>query len=361
MGAAVATLVLLALQFMRLSSVMIKHDLELVSILRMLGGLAMSFSPLVFPIAFLFASLGVFGRMSTDREFIAMQAMGYSPMRVLIPCGAFGVLMTALSLWLSFSIGPLGNRSFEASMDEAFKRRVSSVLRSGTFSEGFLDMVVFVDRVDPVTMQLERIFIFDDSNFKAPAIISARNGRWIQSLSDGVGILDLIDGVIVSELPEKGVVRRISFDEYRLNADFTRAVGWSRDSPPSLGWDGLMKKRAEAQKDLTINARPIWIETSRRFAMSILCLLLVPLCFAASVDNRRTAKGRAVFIGLSIILSYWTLYFALLSWVMGTPIEFFIRKEWAVYMVIWLPNFIVMGLGYWLFKKRFTYGKKSAA
>ena len=350
-GSLVAVVVLLGLQALRLSELIIRYNLEREIIVRMLFGMGVSFLPLVVPIACLFALLGTFGRMSTDREFVAAQSMGLSPGRILDPCLAFGILATMLSIWFSFSSGPAGNRSFEATIDEAFKRRVASALRPGTFNEGFLDLVLFVDDIDPVTQELHRVFVHDAMSFKKEVSVSSSKGQWIEpSDKEPVGTLRLIDGVVVSRDIDHSTVRRVKFDEYRIYADFSSQAGRSKDSPQSQGWKELTERRK--QDPSKVRLLPVWIEMARRFSVSFSCLIFVPLAFALSMDNRRTAKGRAVMTGLVILFSYWTIYFTFVMWLLKSSMPFVQQTEWFTWMMIWLPNFVLMGLGAWLFQRK---------
>lgn len=350
-GSLVAFVVLLCLQGMRLSEFIVKYDLERGVILRMLFGLGLSFMPLVVPIAILFALLGVFGRMSTDREFVAAQAMGISPTRLLRPGLVFGVVAGAVTLWVAFSVGPSGNRAFEATIDESFKKKVAASLRSGTFTEGFLDMVLFVDKIDAVTQELDRVFLHDTTNFQEEASISARRGRWIAPRdNDSLGILKLTDGVVVSRDTEREIVRRVKFDEYRIYADFSSAAGRAKESPASMGWKALMKKRAA--DPLENRVLPIWIEIAQRFSLAFSCFLFVPLAFALSIDNRRTAKSRAVMSGLILLFAYWTIYFSIMTGLLRTRAPWVLSSEPFVWLMMWIPNILLAGFGYWNFRKK---------
>ncbi len=348
----VAELVLLSLQAIRLASLIVGQGLELPLIASMLSGLALSFTPIVLPISFLFSLLIVFGRMASDREFLAMQAMGRAPSRLVMPSLCVGAFIALASLGVSFVWGPMGNRQFEISIDTAFKKKVTSVLRAGTFSEGFLNMVVFVDQIDPITQELRRIFMFDEKSFNESTAISAKRGNWIQDNTSGLGILRLYDGLILVQDHKSDRVQRIRFDEYSLYSDFSHDAGRARNSPASQDWDDLTAKRAELKEKPKDDPRWVWMEIARRVAVSFACLLFVPLCFALALDNRRTAKNRAVFSGLVIVLVYWTLYFGIASWFQRAPIELFRQYEFLSWVAIWIPNFAVAVVGIQLFKKR---------
>lgn len=77
-----------------------------------------------------------------------------------------GAFLATLTLWTSFSVGPKGNRMFEEFVDEAFRKKVTSSLRSGTFAESFLGLVIFVDKVDSTMTKLDRVFIHDEQSYK---------------------------------------------------------------------------------------------------------------------------------------------------------------------------------------------------
>jgi lipopolysaccharide export system permease protein len=349
----VAEVVLLSLQGIRLAGFIVGQDLGLLFVVKMFGGLAVSFLPIVLPISFLFTLLIVFGRMSSEREFLALQAMGRAPSRLMMPSLLAGVVVAALSLAVSFFWGPMGNRNFEISIDTALKKKVTSVLRAGTFSEGFLNMVVFVDQIDPLTQELRRVFMFDEKSFNESTAISAKRGVWLQnSATKGLGVLRLYDGLILVQDHRDDRVQRIRFDEYNLYANIDGGVGSSKGSPASQDWGDLVELRAQLRTEPEKDPRWVWMEIARRITISLACLLFVPLCFSLAMDNARTAKNRAVFSGLVIVLVYWTLYFGLATWFQKAPVPLFRQYEILSWLVIWMPNFLVGGVGAWLFRKR---------
>jgi lipopolysaccharide export system permease protein len=349
----VAQLVLLSLQAIRLSSLIINQGLEISLIVKMISGLALSFLPIVFPISFLFSLLIVFGRMASDSELLALQSMGRSPWRLLRPSLGVGLCVALMTLWVGFYGGPQGNRLFEASIETAYKKKVTAVLRAGTFSEGFLNRVVFVDQIDPLTQELRRVFLFDENSFGENTAISATSGRWTQDAQTGLGVLNLYDGLILVQNHKSDRLQRIRFDEYRLNADFSSELGRSRNSPASQDLNNLIQLRAEFKEGTKKgNPREVWIEIARRFAVALACLLFVPLCFALVLDNSRTAKNRAVFSGLIIVLLYWSSYFGISTWFQKVNIAAFTKYEILSWVFISIPNAIIFGTGFYLFSKR---------
>lgn len=352
----VALIVLLALQALRLSGLIVGQDLDLPLVFKMIAGLALSFVTIVIPIAYVFSQLSVFGRMASEKEFVAMQAMGHSPNRLLKTCLIFGLIVAFASLWSALSLSPFGNRIFEASVNEAYKRKVASVLRSGTFSEDFLDTVLFVESVNSSTNELDRVFMYDEKGLGEKSVISAKKGNWQVSQSTGLGVLTLKNGIILSENQDNDSVRRIKFGEYKLNADFSRREGSAKDSPPSLSFSQLLGRIAEAKAGDSARSpaaiRSLWSELARRFAIAFACLALSPLCFGLSLSNKRTAKNRAIMTGIIVLFVYWTLYFALTTWYLKAAFPIFDTESTFAWLLLWTPNILACLLGYFIMHRR---------
>jgi len=361
MATLVSLVVLLGLQFLRLSELIVRFDVELELIAKMVMGLGTSFLPLVLPISFLFAALSTFGRLSVDKEFVAFLSMGVGPKKLLRPCLLLAFLLSLVTLWTSFYIGPKGNRMFEEFVDEAFRKKVTSSLRSGTFAESFLGLVIFVDKVDSTMTKLERVFIHDEQSYKESVSISAREGTWVQKEENGsyLGILGLRHGILVSQNPEAQSVRRIEFDEYNIFTDFNRHAGRSRDSPPSLDGPTLFKMRNDAQLQVGLDARPIWSEIAKRMALAFVPLLFGPLAFFLSFETGRTVKSRSVFLGLLILLLYWTLYFTLVTFAMKSSSQILVQEEILTHFIVWIPNFILFFAALYFSKMRIGKSSKS--
>src|SRR4051812_37016168 len=85
-GAAVFFLfVLLMFQVIKLSEVFVVHRVSGYSVIALLSSLALTFTPVILPIAFLLAVLLGFGRLSADSEVLAMRASGLSVYSMLKP------------------------------------------------------------------------------------------------------------------------------------------------------------------------------------------------------------------------------------------------------------------------------------
>ncbi len=350
-GVVLALVLLVSLQVIRLGGLIIKTGGDLSIMSKFFGGLSLSFTPIIFPIAFIFSSLTVFGRMSSDRELIALQGLGYSPWQIMRPCFKAASILSLLTLICALYIGPLGNRLFEMSIDEALSKKGASALKAGTFTEDFLDYVIYIGE-SKGDNRFKKIFVYESNpNFNLGWVMSAKEAKWNPANSSGWASMQLFDGTLVSKNLEENLIWRISFDESKLNADFRYAEGKSRDSMESQDLKGLLKKRSHPSKE-TSKIRMLWIEIARRFLISLSIFFFVPLCFILCLRNQRTAQSRTILTGVLMAMFYWGSYSTLVSWASRSPTTW-LHQETLMWVIVGIPNLMVGALALILIKKKF--------
>lgn len=351
-GSLISIVILISLQALRLSRRIIQLDLDFSYIVKMTFGLAIGFLPIVLPISFLIALLVVFGRMASNREFITMQSIGYSPNKTMRPVFVASLIFAIFTLWVSFDFAPFGYRLFQTTLSKGMGKRITSVLKEKTFNTNFLDMMIYVDKINEEHPQLQGVIIQDDSNFKESVSIIAESGHWDVDSKRDLGVLKLKKGMVLSSDLKQDKTRIIEFDDYTLNASFQIRDIQSKVSPPSLNWGELREKELIQLGRPNGDPKPIWIEFARRFALAFFCVLIVPLCFALSLSRGRAVKNRAIMLSLAVAGSYWLVYSSLVTWTLKTDIALLRESTFYTWFIIWMPNFLIAGIGYSLFKIR---------
>lgn len=345
-----ALLVLLSMQALRLSGLIVKNNLGFEVVKRIVYGLALSLSPVIAPIAFLFSLLFIFGRMSSDRELIAFQSLGYGPKRMMRPCLVLGVFVALMTVYGNMYLGPYGNRQFEIAIDEAIKNKTAQVLTPGSFNDRFLDFTIYVDAINKETQELKNVFIYDDQRVQPGVFISAQSGIWnrgTESEDLEKGLL-LKKGTLLQYDENKKLIRDLQFDSYLFRPQLVKKLGKSKDSPLSQYWNDLVGKR---KKNIApLKKRKVWIEMARRIALGVVCFFFVPLAFYLSLQNKRTAQSKTVALGLVVSGAYWVLYFSLSSFVGSSQLSFF-NQEAVVWAFLWIPNLLILLYSLYLSRK----------
>jgi lipopolysaccharide export system permease protein len=148
--------ILLMFQALRLMDFFIIHGASGIILIKMAMFMAISFLPIVLPLAFLISVLVGFSRFSSDSELIAMKACGISMGRIATGLMIPALITSALTLKLTLTWVPWGEASFKRAEAKLGNSRAVSAIREGTFTTGFFDLLVFADKVDTASNRLQR-------------------------------------------------------------------------------------------------------------------------------------------------------------------------------------------------------------
>src|SRR5690606_12148647 len=147
------------------------HNVSGYSVLTLMSYLALTFTPVIFPIAFLLAVLLGFGRLSTDSEVLAMRAAGVSVYSMLTPVLGLGALLALVTMFCNFYFVPYGARMFRYELFRISNTKAIATIHSGTFTEGFFDLVLYADEVDSKDNTLEKVLIYDERKQGNPVTV----------------------------------------------------------------------------------------------------------------------------------------------------------------------------------------------
>ena len=128
------------------------------------------------PMALLMGLLIAFGRLSADREFVAMQACGVSVYRLLRPVAFIALVTTAATAYVLIVSLPNANQRFR----EITLREVSSLVENNVkprvFFDKFPNRVLYVRDLPPGGGWRD-VFLADSSKPGETAVYFAREGR----------------------------------------------------------------------------------------------------------------------------------------------------------------------------------------
>src|SRR5215467_3070744 len=92
--------IILTKELLRLVELLVTKGVGLWAVLKVFAHLLPSFLVLTLPIAGIIASITAFGRLSLDKELVAMRAAGLSLLRLARPVMLFSLLVFGLTMWL---------------------------------------------------------------------------------------------------------------------------------------------------------------------------------------------------------------------------------------------------------------------
>lgn len=345
---------------------------------------------MAFPFAALVGALMSAGRMTSDNEFLVMQAAGIPARRLFVPFAVLGVVFALVSFTMNECFLPLASIQY------------GKLYRSLIVSSPAVELKPWSSRnykgVTLVTGDVkgnivEDVLIFDKGDGNADRVISARRAElhdaggnavilrlddvWMQSLSPGED--DRVDYSISREMdyridlseggPASSVIgpyemssldlgRSIAAKEKAfaernreiaaqaadareaLEHDYEKAVadGLAWPSARSRVSPALARYRDLALRPRTDRSIQIYkLEYYKKFAIPAGAICFVILAFPLGLLARKSGRSVGFGLGLLVAVAYWALLLG--GSTLGT------RLGWSPFWSMWGPNAFVLACG----------------
>lgn len=302
--------VFLMFQLLRLAEFFIVHGVSLPTLAKMAGLLILSFLPMALPVAFLVAVLMSFGRLSSDSELVAMKASGISLFRMALPVCFFATFAIALSLALNLQWVPNGERAFKDLLIRISNTKAVSSVKEGTFTSGFFDLLIFAEKVDSKSNQMQKVFIYDEREPKNPLTVVAQTGEVVpvKNGSDiaASAVLKLYNGSIHRNDSSAQTYSKGDFGEYRLFLNVPEGAANSTQKPKMLAYNELnetIRKLPEGSQENRQMRAELW----RRYAIAFSPMFFVFLGIGFGTVRTRAVRSGAALIAIVTLLIYWSL------------------------------------------------------
>lgn len=176
---------------------MLDRAIGLGAILGLLAYQLPFFLVLSLPVATLFAIFLALGRLSHDREIIALQASGLSLKRIVLPILIASLIISGLGLLLNDRMVPWANHQYQGLIRQLILKRGAPQIQDNTFFKDPQGRFFYVKHYDRKSGRLEGIMVYDlagaaylpELGGRYPNVIVADEGSWdgeLWRLQDGV-------------------------------------------------------------------------------------------------------------------------------------------------------------------------------
>src|SRR6266542_494850 len=164
------------------------------TILRILANLIPQALGITIPMALLVGLLIGLGRLSGDREAVALQACGVSLVRLLRPVAVIALVGWGMTMYVMLDMIPAGNRRYQEILHEIVTAKVETQVKARVFFEDFANLVLFARDVPPGGGGWKDLFLSDSRQPDQPLILTARRGRMVMDRASQHVDLILEDG-----------------------------------------------------------------------------------------------------------------------------------------------------------------------
>ena len=294
------------------------------------------------PMALLVGILIGFGRISGDREFVAMQACGVSLQRLLRPVLLLAVAAAAFNSYVMIAALPNGNQRFREITFNIVAAKAETDVKPRVFFTQFPNRVIYVqDRLPDGGWR--DVFLADATRPDQTTVYFAKEGRLLIDRAKRTVQLALHDATRHTTFTAKP-------DEYEgsdlasvvLNLDpetvFPRAQLMKGE--PEMTIAELHASIAEAAKrgDPGYEQR---LMIQQKFSFPAACFVLALIGLGLGATNRKDGKLASFVLGFAVIFTYYVILWTSRS---------LAKSGWvSPELSPWIPNIVLGAVGVLLF------------
>ena len=343
MGLAIFTFLLIIPYLVRDAEQYIAKGIPAPVILRIIWTLVPAQLGLTIPMSLLLGLLVAFGRLSADREFVAMQACGVSLMRVLRPVAMLAIAGWAATSYVLIVSIPAANQRFREITYDIVAARAEGEVQPRVFFDSFPNFVLYVREV-PSAGGWDDVFMADSRDPAAPAIYVAKRGRVILDRPARTVEMELQQGERHTADPA-GKYEVVRFDRVLLSLDpqsiFPSGGPPKGDAEMTIA--ELQTRAAEIEAKGGSSHNQHWY-IHQKFAIPFACIVFGVIGLALGATSRRDGKLASFVIGIAVIFAYYVLL-----WLGQAIMRAHILPPW---LAVWMPNILLGSFGAWLFLRR---------
>ncbi len=302
------------------------------------------------PMSLLVALLVGLGRLSGDREWVALQSCGVSVFQLIRPVAFVSVLAWAATSWVMIWGVPSANQMFREIQFGIAAQRAESEVRPRVFFEEFPKTVLYVRDLPEDGLGWQDVFLADTKDPEAPVVYLAKRGRLVLNRDRQTAELVLSDGTqhqSVASAPENYNVAR--FEQLTLALDpgsmFQSEGPAKGDNEKTIA--ELEASIAESRRQGTSTHNAI-MAIHQKFSIPAACLIFGLLALSFGLTTRRDAKMSSFMIGVGLVFVYYLL--------LGTGTNL-AKGQWVpASLAKWIPNLILAPLAVLLLVGRGPHG-----
>jgi LPS export ABC transporter permease LptG/LPS export ABC transporter permease LptF len=313
-GLVLFTFVLMLPQIAELMGMLVSHNADPLTILRIFWYWLPHNLALTIPMSVLLGVLLAFGRMGSESEVIALRAGGVGPGRLVRPVMAIALLATLATLYITAIAYPRANEEFRALTASLVASKMRTAVKPRVFTDDLLPsatLMLYVSDVASGTGDWRNVLIRDKRDPQKPRLVLARQARLEIERAREEARLDLTDGAVFALDPTQPK----RWEEQRF-ASREMLLPFEELFPPKIQ---LVKGRREmtvfevqdairaAEKAGTRpeHIAPLRVEWHFRFAVAGACLVFGLLGIGLSLGQKKEARSAAFGLSVAAIFVYY--------------------------------------------------------
>ncbi len=300
------TFILLVGNLVKLADLLVNKGVSGLHILHLFALLIPTLLSYTVPMAVLTGTLLTFGRLSSDREILAMRASGISLFALSLPILTVGLLVSLALVPINDRVVPSSHFATRRLLMEIGIKNPTAFLEPGTFIKEFKPYILFVYQVKG--NRLFKVRIYEPREGHPTRTVVAEAGEFIPILAERRVVLKLMNGSADEpDLRDPSKFYKLKFATYAMNL-----VVESRDpkalglKPKDMTFDQIRAEVANLRAQ-GVDPSPLKIEAYRRTALAFSPFFFILVGFPLAITTRRTHRSVGLVMSVVVFLGYYGL------------------------------------------------------
>lgn len=308
------------------------------------------------PLGFLTGVLIGLGRLSSNREIVAMKATGSSLWEISKPVLFLALLGSGLAIWTNNYVAPLSRTHYKTLMVEALREDPLRFFKTGVLSREFPGYVFFIQ--DKKGSQLEGFWLWElDENDRPSFFIRAESGNIVYKRERDTLVLTLNNGLAEkwpkeTEASDALTTATVLFEEFPIELPLSYSLGAAKVDRELSEYSlsellGMLAGQTplpeESRSNPTEFRQRIRIQISNNFSLaaSLFALSMVAIPLAIRTGRKETYANAMLALGLGLVYYFFVSMIASLD----------IPAKYAPELLVWIPNLVMVGIGLFLMRR----------
>jgi LPS export ABC transporter permease LptG/LPS export ABC transporter permease LptF len=262
------------------------------------------------PISVLLSLLIAFGRLSADREFVAMQACGVSIYRLLRPVALIALSAMAATAYVTIVALPNANQTFREITLRVVKSQVENEVKPRVFFTQFPNTVLYVRNV-LASGSWRDVFFADSHTPDQTVVYFAREGRIVVDRNEKFVQLQLSHGT--QHLTRGSAPDTLDWQEFEstsvtLDAEQVFPKPPSRNAP-EMTITELRQTIAAAKDPASQDVIRAHLMIQDKYALPVACCVMALVALALGVSNRKDGYLASFAIGFIVVFVYYVVMY----------------------------------------------------
>lgn len=305
---------------------------------------------LTIPMALLVGILIGLGRMSGDRESVALLACGVSPYRLLRPLGVLALAAALATAWVMIVSIPQSNQTFREITFSLVSQRVETEIKPRVFYEDFPGWVLYArEEPDPGQTGWKKVVVANTQADGRTTIHLAERGRLVINREEREVVLVLVNGTSYTTVPT-GATDVYRFTDELLLEMNAEAVFPKINIQPGLNEKTIADLQADAAGKVRngLSPHPEIIAIQQKFSIPAACLVFAVIGLALGLTVAREGKLAGFVVGIVVIFAYYIAMFlseSLTKGVMASAGSLTGGHYLLIYLTRWVPDVVLGAFG----------------